>query len=210
MELPAGRSAEIQKEGGQKGTLASTKLHHPQGTSGLSSVSGPVCSQVAQDVPEPGLSFDGPTSLCPPTSALSPPAGVLCSHLHLGWAFTRLEDACRQQPRCGAALAALSFGHDPRVTPPDTRTPGCPSAASHYVRARVVTAAAAGADTVAAQHQTQPAGCPGDTTLQSPSHLLMSGPRPLGIGQSRSPAAPPPVNPLASRFPLARPTSPRS
>lgn len=149
MELPAGRSAEIQKEGGQKAKPATTELHHPQGTSGLSSAPGPVCSQVAQDVPEPGLSFDGPTSLCPPTSALSPPPGVLRSHLHLSRAFTGLEDACRQQPRCGAALGALSFGHDPRATPPGTPTPGCSSAASHSVRARVVTAAAAGAATVA-------------------------------------------------------------
>lgn len=117
----------MRKVGGQKGAPASTNLHHPLTPGHLWAPSCPWArlSPGSSRCPRTRLISRCPISLPP---APSPPPGVPGPHLHLGRAFTSLKDARGQQPRRGAALGTLSFGHDPRATPPETGTPGCSSA----------------------------------------------------------------------------------
>lgn len=94
----------------------------------------------------------------PPSQTLH--LGLRGPHLHLDRAFTGLEDAGGQKSRGGAALGALSFGHDPRATPPGDREAGmllC-SAGLRSARARVVVVAAAATSVAVQKLSRQAAG----------------------------------------------------
>lgn len=93
-------------------------------------------------------------SVClPPFTLLSRP------HLHLDRSFTGLEDAGGEQSRCGTALGALSFGHDPRATPSGTGSLGCSCVLPARTRLGLpVVDAAAATSTLASTEQTRNAG----------------------------------------------------